>query len=224
MHTFEMSGLGKSPFRYIAAATRKEIKSVNGVFFCQHCGTPLTNRHLVKSSNGIVSIVGIDCLKKTDDSGLIDGAKRSIREAKTLIKQNEWNTKLEVRSTAERIKNNGKTNGELLESLRTKKERLTKKFREDLEDNDIIIMLGNSHFAVEMYDQARRAKPYTENQITTIEKICAKAYSNRARANSNEFKEALAEIKPLVKKLQRKITAKFKKDADIQTQIIAIYK
>ena len=73
-HTFELSGLGKAPFRVVQP--KQHASELGGVFWCQHCGTTIIHRHFVQSSDGKVSVVGIDCLKKTGDIGLVDGVKR----------------------------------------------------------------------------------------------------------------------------------------------------
>lgn len=95
MHTFELSGLGKAPFNIVNPQGHAFNKGE--IFWCKHCGTQIKNRHFIKSQDGVVSIVGIDCLSKTGDQGLIDGQRRLKRELK-----HEQEEKVRMQVQAER--------------------------------------------------------------------------------------------------------------------------
>lgn len=85
MHTFELSGLGKAPFKVVKPTAKQNLEH-GQVFFCEHCGTTIKNRHFIKSADGKLSVVGIDCLKKTGDQGLLDGERRIRKEQRDLAR------------------------------------------------------------------------------------------------------------------------------------------
>lgn len=91
MHVFEISGLGKAPF------SLSKPDETNECFFCEHCGTILKNRYFIKSSDGKVSVVGVDCLNKTGDRGLIDSVKAEKRKKKEKDRLSNIENKIEER-------------------------------------------------------------------------------------------------------------------------------
>ncbi len=93
IHPFEMTGLGKAPFRFLRMKTNLFISA--GCLpkpggSCDHCWTNIMYEYYIRSSDGKVSKVGSDCIKKLgsqgkaslspSDSVLISAA----RDAKTL--------------------------------------------------------------------------------------------------------------------------------------------
>jgi hypothetical protein len=79
-HVFETAGLGRAPFRYLGCfVSVGPIKLADGsevgapgqpMGTCSYCGAGIKNCCRIKSSDGIVSIVGCDCVAKTGDKGL----------------------------------------------------------------------------------------------------------------------------------------------------------
>lgn len=103
-HVFELSGLGKAPFR----CTGYYCADGQGTG-CAHCGTGIKHVFTIESSDGVVSRVGSTCVNKTGDKGLFDEAKaikkQAIRNAKHAIAQAAYNAELD----AQRDSNGGLT-------------------------------------------------------------------------------------------------------------------
>ena len=97
MHTFEMSGLGRSPFKLIGTPGSKMLRGYGQLFCCQHCGTILQHQWLVESSDGVMSVVGVDCVKKTGDAGLWDGVLRHRREVNSETRTSKQMEKAKAR-------------------------------------------------------------------------------------------------------------------------------
>ena len=114
-HTFTLSGLGQAPFQIIQP--KQNPLELGQVFYCEHCGTQIIHRHFVKSACGKVSVVGIECLKKTGDHGLIDGVKRLKREQRQAEKEAERRAGREAKLALQRERNGGKTDDELITEL-----------------------------------------------------------------------------------------------------------
>ena len=98
IHKFELSGLGKAPFRCVGrysipsptlaehnpTAYNNALAEMPTGFncgACAYCGTPIMNNFLIKSSDGRCFSVGCECVSKTSDRGLVDKVKSLKREA-----------------------------------------------------------------------------------------------------------------------------------------------
>lgn len=77
-HIFTEAGLGKAPFKVIGYEERPTG--------CAFCGRGIKKVSIVKSSDGIVSSIGCECVKKSGDKGLIEGEKLAIERHKAKIK------------------------------------------------------------------------------------------------------------------------------------------
>lgn len=87
-HVFETAGLGKAPFRYLGCfVSVGPIKLADGsevgapgqpMGTCAYCGAGIKNCCKIKSADGIVSIVGCDCVAKTGDAGLKSLVKKQV--------------------------------------------------------------------------------------------------------------------------------------------------
>src|SRR5690606_32284281 len=95
----EQSGLGKAPFRYVGQPG-KDATDKAGIFWCEHCGTTLKHRHFVRSSDGVLSIVGIDCLNKTGDAGLIDAQKADEHQQRLVQREEDQKASQNEREAA----------------------------------------------------------------------------------------------------------------------------
>ena len=73
-HVFTEAGLGQAPFKVIGYEERPTG--------CAFCGRGIKKVSIVKSSDGKVSSIGCECVKKTGDSGLIAGEKLAIKRFK----------------------------------------------------------------------------------------------------------------------------------------------
>ena len=93
MHCFEAAGLGKAPFRYLGmeyqeiSYGQRVIGSAGGIQVttkpgstCDFCGTYIVNIFNVGSSDGKKFKVGCECIRKTDDSGLIRAVDADVKK------------------------------------------------------------------------------------------------------------------------------------------------
>lgn len=103
IHCFEAAGLGKAPFRYTGVEYQdvsygqRVIGTVGGATVttkpggtCAFCGTYIVNMFGVESADGNRFHVGCECIRKTDDAGLIrklDEDVRRMERAKRLAKK-----------------------------------------------------------------------------------------------------------------------------------------
>lgn len=189
MHTFEQSGLGKAPFKVIHPADAP-ADQVSGVFWCEHCGTVIKNRHFVRSANGKVSVVGVDCLKKTGDEGLIAGEKRIRHKIRGEARLAKW-AAAEAERVAAEIAKNGKSNAELAAEVEAEMERFKAEFALTLDDDAFVQSLKGDGFESAMQQQAYQVEAYTPGQLGVLKKIRAKQLSGGARAGSKKFNDAL---------------------------------
>jgi len=187
-HTFELSGMGKAPF--IVVEPKTHPVEAGCVFWCEHCGTQLKNRFFVKSADGKVSIVGIDCLNKTGDAGLIDGAKRLIKASKAELKQSKGEQLAAAREAKERLQNNGLTNWELSEKIRLEIESASSEFAKMIEENAVLKSLTQHGFEISMKHKALLGEPYSVGMLSVIKEIHAKKLS-KAKKGSAAYKLAL---------------------------------
>ena len=74
LHVFELSGLGKAPFKYVGYSVSKyqacQGAPVQPGTSCDACGTAIMNVFHIKSADGKSFKVGCDCVMKTGDAGL----------------------------------------------------------------------------------------------------------------------------------------------------------
>lgn len=88
LHVFEAAGLGKAPFRYIGSQV--------GPMNCNYCSTPIVNQFHVESADGKRFIVGCECIKKTDDTVLIQRVSRAMRELSRIRKADRFRSLVEI--------------------------------------------------------------------------------------------------------------------------------
>lgn len=202
-HTFELSGLGKAPFKIVSTDHGQK----NGVFFCEHCGTVIKNRNFVKSADGIISVIGIDCLNKTDDAGLIDGAKRLKKAIKNEEKMARFEQERLANIEREKANNGGKTNAELAEEMKLELDAKMDDYIAILHENAVISSLSfNEPFTRSMSQYAYAAEEVSQRSFDIIAEIVAKKRSG-ARKGSKGYNEALEVAKKEVAELQQIIRA-----------------
>ncbi|WP_045861821.1 hypothetical protein [Teredinibacter purpureus] len=202
MHTFQQSGLGHPP--YVVVHPKQHALEKGQIFWCEHCGTTIKNRHFIQSSEGKVSIVGIDCLKKTGDEGLIDGVKRLKREAKARDRAKQCENQRVERLETERSQNGGHTNAELAAAIDADIEARIKAFIIATEDHAVLKSLTKIGFEQSMSHNVYLVTPYTPGQLAVIKKIHTKKRS-RARANSKAYNESFSVCSAEVDDLQANI-------------------
>lgn len=184
IHAFTQSGLGESPF---TISSQRELgPKGNNVFFCEHCGRTITNRHFVKSSDGVVSVVGKDCLKKTGDTQLIDALQASIREAKVTKK----NQNIDAKKEEERSVFNGLTKQELIKKIVEEKDLVKESAYDAVFELTVASSLQESNFGLGMLELALKGEVPSSRSVKVISEIEAKALSG-ARKGSKAYKEAL---------------------------------
>lgn len=186
VHIFTMSGLGNAPF-YLHHPVGSEIAEVSGVFFCEHCGTVLKNRHFIKSSDGKVSVVGIDCLNKTGDSGLIDAVKAEKLKAKEDQRHAKINEKIAEHRNKE-IEKYGKTVEEIVCEIESKISTIKEEIKELMEDNIISEELSKSNFGIAMIANIQKGDSLSKSMINIIKEIIAKKIS-QSKKGSKRYKE-----------------------------------
>lgn len=219
MHTFELSGLGKAPFQLINPKQHPLEKG--HIFFCEHCGTTIKNRFFIKSDDGKVSVVGIDCAKKTNDLGLIDGIKRMAREARAEEREKARIQKLEEKHAQERIANNGLTNSELADKLLDQRVALLNKNCEEMNEHPILCLFDKHGFEVSMHMQARTGQPFSHGQLSIMKVIYTKKVSG-ARKGSKAFKAAYIECSSEIDDLQLTLTNVHEKALELRNEWISI--
>lgn len=197
-HAFTLSGLGQSPFSHCSAS--HELATKNVAFFCEHCGTILKNRHFVMSSDGKVSVVGIDCLRKTDDSGLIAATNQAIKEANALERHQAKQILIDGRLNNERQHFKGKTKVEACTEILSQVSKAEDKVIEQIDDLDITYYLAQSGFGTSMIELAAGKNDYSQGMLNTMLEICAKCLS-KSRKNSAAYKASLPKANDLVKEL-----------------------
>lgn len=215
IHTFELSGLGKAPFHMVTNANG------NTAFFCQHCGKMIKNRFFVKSSDGIVSVVGVDCVKNTDDNGLIAGVKRIQQEAKTKARMEKQDQARKLTQEKERSAFSGKTRAELLDELNQSliaEQDALECFVYDLE---LTYPLTRSDFGMSIVSKLSEGESVSANVKRILTEIIAKRRS-KARKNSNAYKEAYEKAELDINEYLKEISDKSKSLNDIKNKIIEV--
>jgi hypothetical protein len=198
IHSFTLSGLGNAPFSHCPASHKLALK--NHAFYCEHCGTQLKNRHFVISSDGNVHVVGIDCLRKTGDNGLIEAANQEIKEQKAKAKLQEHESRIKNRLDKERLHFKGKTKEETCTDLLAQSSQAEDDVIDQIDNLDITAFLSRSNFGHHMIELASGQNSFTKAMITTMVEISAKQLSN-SRKNSQAFKTSLPRARELVKEL-----------------------
>ena len=107
VHKFEAAGLGLAPFAFIGvetAADRAAIQSeragsgmiytTNNSTSCDYCGQGIQNAFRVRSADGKTFKVGCECIRKSDDGGLIrvvkDEESKKRRAAAKARNEKKW--------------------------------------------------------------------------------------------------------------------------------------
>jgi len=95
MHTFEKSGLGIAPFKYVNCIDAGKVAGS-----CDYCSTGIRYAFIIQDVNGKEFKVGSDCVGKTNDSGLKRTVNRVVyrrrKEAKRAKQQAEWDAKTDA--------------------------------------------------------------------------------------------------------------------------------
>ena len=81
VHLFERAGMGKAPFR-VTGYGELTYQACPGAPIqpggsCNYCGTGIRYCANIESSDGQKHVVGLDCVRKTGDGGLLRGITRS---------------------------------------------------------------------------------------------------------------------------------------------------
>lgn len=192
IHSFTLSGLGQSPFRVIAPPKENSgcLTKRLETFFCEHCGTMLKNRHFVKSSDGKVSVVGVDCLKKTGDAGLIAGHKRMVRENAAALREAVRVADRLEREALERQVLDGKTKAEIMNDCAELIKAEVSLLIDEVKATFAAQILEQSNFGTAMIQAAIYRDAFTPRMIEVMTDIIAK-HTSGARKNTAAYKAAL---------------------------------
>lgn len=216
IHTFTVSGLGEAPFS-LCHPNALEARA-NTAFYCEHCGTTLKNRFFVKSNDGKVSVVGIDCLSKTGDQGLIDGEKRLRQKLRDEAREARVNAAMAEREAEDRQRFGGKSREEVIATLEAKIEALQSAHMEAVEAHPATDLLSLHGFELAMTHRAYSGESFSKGMLSTLVSIFAKKKSG-ARKNSKAYKEALPEAQALAGDYQELILKHEKSVEQLRTQI-----
>lgn len=176
-HPFTERGLGQAPFSICAEGSSGAISNTS--FFCEYCGVMLKNRHFVRSADGVVSVVGIDCLAKVDGA-LALSAKNFPREQARQQKVEQAKGSFEQRF-----------NKSFEDALKDAKQQLSAWLEQW--ESFVYSNFGNAlssqygEFASNMYDMLFRAQPLSRNMASHVTTMLAKHLSKGARKNSARF-------------------------------------
>lgn len=186
-HTFTQSGMGAAPFKLVADNHPGAL--ANGFFACEHCGTMLKNRFFVQSADGRVSVVGIDCLNKTGDDGLIAGAKRLISKARAEAREQRSEIEREAREGVERQLFNGKTRAEALDEVVERIKAASAEAADRISDHRVMQALDNTNgdFAQDMRALGRDLREWSQGMQAAITSLVCKGLSGGARKNSKAY-------------------------------------
>lgn len=203
-HAFEAQGLGVAPFKVVAS----DNGVCDGIFWCEHCGTSLKNRHFIKSADNKISVIGVDCLKKSGDTGLINELKQIRKSQKRDKMLSDQAAQYQINIAKQRENNNGLTNEEVVDSLERQLMDRLEQFKVNLDDCNILKLFTKDGFELAMVNHAQTLTPYTEKMIAIMVDIVAKKRSG-AKRNSKEYilasEHATSEINELNKLVQEEI-------------------
>lgn len=183
-HTFTLSGLGEAPFKMVAPT--KDCPT----FFCEHCGRMLKNQYFVKSSDNKVSVVGVDCVKRTGDTGLMTGVLRQQRERRAAIRLEKKRIEALGSADKERSLLGGMTRQEVMEQFDTRILALKDEITDKVRGLPVYEVFTFSNFGIAMIDNAIRPSPFNDGATRTMVSIIAKHLS-KSRVNSIAYKEAV---------------------------------
>lgn len=210
-HVFEISGLGKAPF-YLSAPDES-----NSCFFCEHCGTILKNRYFVKSSDGKVSVVGIDCLKKTDDSGLIDAVKVENKKKKQEQRLEKFNEDKKIREEKE-ISILGKTKEQRMDEIVVEINEVKTEAENILNEFGFYSDLIKSDFGCSMISSILNLEMPTENMKNVIKSILIKSKSGGARKGSEKYKHFSECVEKDLKEFYDKLSELVNKKSELVSE------
>ena len=215
-HTFTLSGLGEAPFMVVDP--KQNALEAGHVFYCEHCGTQIIHRYFVKSSCGKVSVVGVDCLKKTGDLGLIAGLKRIVRDKRAAQREAKLSAVRESKLVKQRELNGGKTDNELIHELEKQLEAQGAEMREEAIQSPVLGLLGDSLFEQSMSHAFYLLQPFTPGQLRPLKEIVTKKRT-KARKNSKAYKAGFDESAALVNQAQKMLTENHVKLERIRDEI-----
>ncbi len=222
-HTFTLSGLGNHPFTVQSPGHPKALE--NNFFACEHCGKMLRNRFFVESADGIVSVVGIDCLTKTGDSGLIAGAARIIKAAKSEAIMEKRTQALMALRDAEKIKFNGLTKDQVVDSIQA---RIASALNDETYLSSIaehqvsaILRKTEGNFALAVMDMATAGKKLTDGMTRALIDITTKAISG-ARKGSKMHSDSILAATTLVKSYAGLVSSKSDEINTLENEIAAV--
>lgn len=128
IHKFELSGLGKAPFRFHGIRENAfspapgEPSKAGGC--CDYCSTGIRWECVIVSADGVQSVVGTDCIGKVGDKGLVNKARQARNELKRKEKRDAREAEYEALLAAQRERNGGLTDNEVAEQNYAESERV----------------------------------------------------------------------------------------------------
>ena len=135
IHTFELAGLGTAPFRCVGVCElpSPSLAEANPTAYmnamrdlprgyscgtCAYCGQAIRINFLIQGSDGSTFAVGSECVRKTNEAGLIKAAKALKSQRDRMKRQAAKVAAREAELQAQRDRNGGQTDWEVREAKR----------------------------------------------------------------------------------------------------------
>lgn len=142
IHVWQAAGVGQAPFRvagffslpspalaeanpYAYSATLANAPRGYGLGQCAVCGQALVHNAMIHDASGRKFSVGLDCVKRAGDRGLItaaENARKQAARAERLRQQQERYEAYQAELEAQRQANGGLTNDEIAAQMREQAE------------------------------------------------------------------------------------------------------
>lgn len=161
-------------------------------WFCDHCGTPITNHHIITDSTGDDFCVGSSCIEKLHDSKLSTVAKEAVNkrnreraQVKRDAKREAERTAREAELQAQKDRNGGLTDYEVEIEKQKAQDKLVQNKRADIlvEFTDVLV----DGFGKDVCDSLIRGS-WPNNRACQI--VCEILAKQHGRKNSTAYNEA----------------------------------
>lgn len=194
---WEIQGLGKGPFRCVGMfkMPNKETATIHdymalpqgyGAGCCAVCGTGLVYNYMINSADGRKFVVGCDCVWKRGDTVVVNEMKKLKRDHEVSAKAAKKAAVTRARHNAERERNGGLTDHELLCKQREEGRAVAsaamamehKELFEAIQESGVI-------FAREMVAQCLQWGCISEKQLQCLRDVAARAAFNASAKNEH---------------------------------------
>lgn len=163
-------------------------------FFCDHCGTPITNHHIITDVTGENFVVGSSCIEKLNDYKLSTQAREAVNKRNREIAQAKRDAKREAERVAREAEldrqkevNGGLTDWELQRELDDDRRMDLRLERAAIlvDFTDVLTNMGG--WADDVCDSMLNGSIPSNNALRIVCEIMAKTHG---RKNSTKYNEA----------------------------------